>query len=96
LTTVCGTGGDIRFCGQEQTLIHINFAPTEKENQTKTPKKIHSAKIKTHKVLFHIVMAKFPIPENCSVYVPMILKEFCSSKFNGLVMKNVFMEIVTL
>ena len=43
--------GDIRFCGQEQTLIHINFAPTEKENQTnkkatttKTPKKIHSTK----------------------------------------------------
>ena len=29
-------GGDIRFCGQEQTLIHLNFAPTEKEtNQTK-------------------------------------------------------------
>jgi hypothetical protein len=39
-------------------------------------------------VLFHIVMAKFPIPENCSAYVPMILKEFCSSKFNGLVMKT--------
>jgi hypothetical protein len=30
-------------------------------------------------VLFLIVMAKFPIPENCSAYVPMILKEFCSS-----------------
>jgi hypothetical protein len=29
-------------------------------------------------VLFHIVMTKFPIPENCSAYVPMILKEFCS------------------
>jgi hypothetical protein len=28
-------------------------------------------------------MAKFPIPENCSAYVPMILKEFCSSKING-------------
>jgi hypothetical protein len=41
-------------------------------------------------VLFHIVMAKFPIPENCSTYVPMILKEFCSSKINGLVMKNFF------
>jgi hypothetical protein len=27
-------------------------------------------------VLFHIVIAKFPIPENCSAYVPMILKEF--------------------
>jgi hypothetical protein len=26
----------------------------------------------------------------------MILKEFCSSKFNGLVMKNFFREIVTL
>jgi hypothetical protein len=38
-------------------------------------------------VLFHIVMAKFPIPENCSVYVPMILKEFCSTKINGLVMR---------
>jgi hypothetical protein len=38
-------------------------------------------------VLFHIVMEKFPIPENCSAYVPMILKEFCSSKINGLVMK---------
>jgi hypothetical protein len=47
-------------------------------------------------VLFHIVMAKFPIPENCSAYVPMILKEFCSSKINGLVMKNFFREIVTL
>jgi hypothetical protein len=32
-------------------------------------------------------MAKFPIPENCSAYVPMILK-FCSSKINGLVMKT--------
>ena len=21
MTTVCGTGGDIRFCGQKQTLI---------------------------------------------------------------------------
>ena len=39
-------------------------------------------------VLFHIVMAKFPIPENCSAYVPMILKELCSSKINGLVMKT--------
>jgi hypothetical protein len=37
---------------------------------------------------FHIVMAKFPIPENCSAHVPMILKEFCSSKINGLVMKT--------
>ena len=34
-------------------------------------------------VLFNIVMAKFPIPENCSAYVPMILKEFCFSKING-------------
>jgi hypothetical protein len=34
------------------------------------------------------VMAKFHIPENCSAYVPMILKEFCSSKINGLVMKT--------
>jgi hypothetical protein len=33
-------------------------------------------------------MAKFPIPENCSPYVPMFLKEFCSSKINGLVMKT--------
>jgi adenine C2-methylase RlmN of 23S rRNA A2503 and tRNA A37 len=33
-------------------------------------------------------MAKFRIPELCSAYVPMILKEFCSSKINGLVMKN--------
>jgi hypothetical protein len=41
-------------------------------------------------------MAKFPIPENCSAYVLMILKEFCSSKINGLVMKNFFREIVTL
>jgi hypothetical protein len=39
-------------------------------------------------VLFHIVMAKFPIPENCSAYDPMILQEFCSSKINGLVMKT--------
>jgi hypothetical protein len=36
------------------------------------------------------------IPENCSAYVPMILKEYCSSKINGLVMKNFFREIVTL
>jgi hypothetical protein len=27
-------------------------------------------------MVFHIVMAKFPIPENCSAHVPMILKEF--------------------
>jgi hypothetical protein len=26
----------------------------------------------------------------------MILKEFCSSKINGLVMKNFFRELVTL
>jgi hypothetical protein len=38
--------------------------------------------------LFHIVMTRFPIPENCSAHVPMILKEFCSSKINGLVMKT--------
>jgi len=25
LTTVCGTGGDIRFCGQKQTLILVLF-----------------------------------------------------------------------
>jgi hypothetical protein len=31
-----------------------------------------------------------------AAYVPMILKEFYSSKFNGLVMKNFFREIVTL
>jgi hypothetical protein len=50
-------------------------------------------------LLFILTMtykAKFPIPENCSAYVPMILKEFCSSKINGLVMKNFFREIVTL
>jgi hypothetical protein len=41
-------------------------------------------------------MAKFPIPENCSAYVSMILKGFCSSKINGLVMKNFLWEIVTL
>jgi hypothetical protein len=33
-------------------------------------------------------MAKFPIPENCSAYVPMILEEFSSSKINGFVMKT--------
>jgi hypothetical protein len=31
-------------------------------------------------------MAKFPIPENCSAHVLMILKD--SSKINGLVMKT--------
>jgi hypothetical protein len=31
--------------------------------------------------------AAITIPENCSAHVPMILKEFCSSKINGLVMK---------
>jgi hypothetical protein len=41
-------------------------------------------------------MAKFPISENCSAYAPMILKEFCSSKMHGLMMKNFFREIVTL
>jgi hypothetical protein len=39
-------------------------------------------------------MAKFPIPENCSAYVPMILKEFCSYKINGLVMGAVVAVIV--
>jgi hypothetical protein len=40
-------------------------------------KLIKSAKARPGlQVLFHIVMAKFPIPENCSAYVPMILKEF--------------------
>jgi hypothetical protein len=28
------------------------------------------------------------LPENCSAHVPMILKEFFSSKINGLVMKT--------
>ena len=52
-------------------------------------KLIKSAKARvTGTVLFHIAMAKFPIPENCSAHVPMILKEFCSSKINGLVMKT--------
>jgi hypothetical protein len=32
------------------------------------------------KATIHIVMAKLPIPENCSAYASMILKEFCSSK----------------
>ena len=44
-------------------------------------------------VLFHIIIAKFPIPENCSAYVPMILKEFCSSKINGFVMKNLLFNV---
>jgi hypothetical protein len=39
-------------------------------------------------VLFHIVLAKFPIPENCSAYVPMILKEFCSFKICPFELKN--------
>jgi hypothetical protein len=51
-------------------------------------------------------MAKFPIPENCPAHVPMILKEFCSSKINGIgilkewlvkyffVHKNVFKAIL--
>jgi hypothetical protein len=34
-------------------------------------------------------MAKFPIPENCSAYVPMILKEWIGDE-------NFFREIVTL
>jgi hypothetical protein len=58
-------------------------------------KLIKSAKARVTGTI-HIVMAKFSIPENCSAYVPMILKEFCSSKINGLVMKNFFREIVTL
>ena len=54
-----------------------------------TKKKIWSKVLKQGlQVLFHIVMAKFPIPENCSAYVPMILEEFSSSKINGLVMKT--------
>jgi len=28
LTTVCGTGGDIRFCGQKQTLILYIYSTT--------------------------------------------------------------------
>jgi hypothetical protein len=36
------------------------------------------------------------VPENCLAYVPMILKELCSSKINGLALKNIFREIVTL
>ena len=28
------------------------------------------------------------IQENCPAYLPMILKEFCSSNINGLVMKT--------
>ena len=49
-----------------------------------TPKKIWSKVQKQGlQVLFHIVMEKFPIPENCSAYVPMILKELCSSKINS-------------
>jgi hypothetical protein len=66
-------------------LIH----ETQKKNRSKVLKQ-------GLQILFHIVMAKFPIPENCSAYVLMILKEFCSSKINGLVMKNFFREIVTL
>jgi hypothetical protein len=66
-------------------LIH----ETQKKNRSKVLKQ-------GLQILFHIVMAKFPIPENCSAYVLMILKEFCSSKINGLVMKNFFGEIVTL
>ena len=54
-----------------------------------TQKKIGSKVLKQGlQVLFHIVMAKFPIPENCSAHVPMILKVFCPSKINGLVMKT--------
>ena len=52
-------------------------------------KKIWSKVLKQGlQVLSHIVMAKFRIPENCSAYVPMVLKESCSSKINGLVMKT--------
>jgi hypothetical protein len=46
----------------------------------KHKKKLNKVLKQGLQVLFHIVMAKFPIPENCSTYVPMILKEFCSSK----------------
>ena len=58
------------------------------ETQKKLMKsaKASKARVTAIQVLFHIVMAKFPIPENCSAHVPMILKEFCSSKINGLVM----------
>jgi hypothetical protein len=40
----------------------------------------------TQKKLIKSAKARFtgPIPENCSAHVPMILKEFCSSKINGL------------
>ena len=46
-------------------LIH----ETQKKNRSKVLKQ-------GLQILFHIVMAKFPIPENCSAYVLMILKEF--------------------
>jgi hypothetical protein len=50
---------------------------------------IKSAKARvTDTIPYCHAMAKFPIPENCSAHVPMILKEFCSSKINGLVMKT--------
>jgi hypothetical protein len=49
--------------------------------------------VRTPYVVVHITRkfwspAKFPIPENCSAHVPMILKVFCPSKINGLVMKT--------
>jgi hypothetical protein len=78
MTTVCGMGGDIRFGGQKQTLILISSRHLF----------VHFVLPFSIKGLFHIAMAKFPIPENCSAHVPMILKEFCSSKINGLVMKT--------
>jgi hypothetical protein len=39
---------------------------------------------------------KVPHPRKLLSLFPMILKEFCSSKINGLVMKNFFREIVTI
>ena len=48
-------------------------------HETQKKKMIKSAKARvTGTIPYDIVMAKFPIPENCS----------CSSKINGLVMKT--------
>jgi hypothetical protein len=46
-------------------------------------------------VLFHIVMAKFPIPENCSAYVPMILKNKQKSNNNKNPKENTLYKIKT-
>jgi hypothetical protein len=85
MTTVCGTGRHTFLRAKTNFNFIISFTSSMLIFQDSLLSRKKVVLIKSH---IYIVMAKFPIPENCSAYVPMILKEFCSSKINGLVMKT--------